>query len=83
MSKRTKREVEGKRSRERKRLSGHERDRSRQRARLRRGRGSERAKKERKDVEEMFSLVSVLLTVKELLCQIQLLPNRFTPDTES
>lgn len=43
----------------------------------------QRRRRERKDVEGMFSLVSVLLTVRELLCQIQLLPNRFTQDTES
>lgn len=38
---------------------------------------------EKRGVEEMNSLVSVLFAVEELLCQIQLLPNRFTQDTES
>lgn len=66
----------------------HERegDRSRQRARLRRERERarvQRRRQERKGVEEMFSLVSVLFAAEELLCQIQLLPNRFTQDTES
>lgn len=68
-------------------MSVHERegDRSRQRARLRRERERARVQRrqERKGVEEMFSLVSVLFAAEELLCQIQLLPNRFTQDTES
>lgn len=43
----------------------------------------EEGDEENRGVEEMNSLVSVLFAVEKLLCQIQLLPNRFTQDTRS